>query len=90
MLHVSRYKRLLPCHTNEGTRIYEGEVPLSLIRHVKKNYNLDVLVTKDDCICIRIQKGMPRLKQAAILVHEHLKQCLLPYGYEPIHGTIRL
>ena len=30
---------------------------------------------------------MPELKQAAILVYQHLKSCLEPFGYEPIEGT---
>ena len=44
-----------------------------------KRYNLDAIVSKHDYIYIRIQKGMPRLKQAAILAYEYLKYCLLPY-----------
>ena len=31
---------------------------------------------------------MPRLKQAAILAHQHLKFSLKPHGYSPIPGTI--
>lgn len=33
---------------------------------------------------------MPGLKQAAILAFWHLKNCLAPFGYEPIHGTVGL
>lgn len=33
---------------------------------------------------------MPGLKQAALLAYEHLKNCLKPYGYEPIPGTAGL
>jgi len=57
---------------------------------IRRRYNLDAIVSRDDYIYIKIQKGMPGLKQAAILAYEHLKRCLLPYGYEPIKGTIGL
>ena len=57
---------------------------------MKKRYNLDVLVMKDDCICIRIQKGRPKLKQVVILAHKHLKWCLLLCRYVSIYSTIGL
>ena len=38
----------------------------------------------------KIQKGMPGLKQAAILAYQHLKNSLGPYGYNPIEGTVGL
>ena len=47
-------------------------------------------MTADGYICIKIQKGMLGLKQAAILAYQHLKACLEPFGYEPIEGTVGL
>ena len=57
---------------------------------IRKRYNLDSMVTSDSTIYIKIQKGMPGLKQAAILAYRHLKNSLEPFGYEPIHGTVGL
>ena len=48
------------------------------------------MVTSDSTIYIKIQKGMPGLKQAAILVYRYLKNSLEPFGYEPIQGTVGL
>ena len=44
----------------------------------------------DSYIYIKIQKGILELKQAAILVFEHLKSCLEPFRYELIKGTVGL
>lgn len=41
--------------------------------------NLDDKVTPDGYVYIKIQKGMPGLTQAAILVYHHLKNCLEPF-----------
>ena len=57
---------------------------------IKRRYNLDSKVTKDGLIYIKIQKGIPGLKQAAILVYEYLKNCLELFGYELISGIIGL
>ena len=57
---------------------------------IRIRYNLDDKVTPDGYIYIKIQKGMPGLKQAAILAYQHLKNCLEPFGYEPIEGTVGL
>lgn len=57
---------------------------------IRRRYNLDSKVTKDGLIYIKIQKGIPGLKQAAILVYEHLKNCLELFGYELISGIIGL
>ena len=57
---------------------------------IRHRYNLNSKVTSDGYIYIKIQKGMPGLKQAAILAYRHLKNCLEPFGYQPIPGTIGL
>ena len=54
---------------------------------IRKRHNQHTKATNNDCICIRIKKGMPELKQVALLAHQHLRNCLKPYGYEPIPGT---
>ena len=59
-----------------------------LLLDIYRKYNLDALVSKDSYIYIKIQKGMSRLMQAVILIYEHLKCCLLLYGYEPTCSTI--
>ena len=41
-------------------------------------------------IYIKIQKGMPQLKQVAILAYQHLKSCLERFGYELIEGKVGL
>ena len=53
-------------------------------------YNLDLKVSATGYIYIEIKKGMPGLKQAALLAYEHLKNSLAPYGYYPIPGTAGL
>ena len=57
---------------------------------IRLKYNLDKKVMANSYIYIKIYKGMPGLKQAAILAYQHLKSCLEPFGYEPIEGTFRL
>ena len=41
---------------------------------IRQQYNLQEKVTSDNCIYIRIKKGMCGLKQAAILVYDQLKK----------------
>ena len=55
---------------------------------ISEHYNLDEKVTADNCIYIRIKKGMYGLKQAAILAYNQLKSKLLPHGYSPVTGTV--
>ena len=57
---------------------------------IRQHYNVYDIVTKDDWVYIKIQKGMPGLRQAAILAYKHLKNSLEPYGYTPIPGTVGL
>jgi len=61
-----------------------------ILNDIRHRYNLNSKVTSDGYIYIKIQKGMPGLKQAAILAYRHLKNCLEPFGYQPIPGTIGL
>ena len=56
---------------------------------IRQRYNLDAIFN-NDYIYIKIQKGIPGLKQAAILAYEHLKNLLEPFEYELIPGTIGL
>ena len=55
---------------------------------IKKKYNLHTKVTSNNYIYIRIKKGMYGLKQAAILAYDNLQQCLKPFGYTPVIGTV--
>ena len=49
-----------------------------------QRYHLNEKVTNTGWVYIKIKKGMPGLKQAALLAYEHLKNSLAPYGYYPI------
>ena len=55
-----------------------------------QRYHLNEKVTNTGWVYIKIKKGMPGLKQAALLAYEHLKNSLAPYGYYPIQGTVGL
>ena len=57
---------------------------------IRQQYNLQDKVTSENCIYIRIKKGMYVLKQAAILDYNQLKRKLLPHGYFPVVCTIGL
>ena len=74
-----------PMHDPEYMRVPYKHFPAD----IRQRYNLDTIV-HDNYIYIRIQKGMPGLKQAALLAYEHLKSSLAPYSYYPIPGTIGL
>ena len=52
-----------------------------------KKYNIDDLVS-NGWVYVKIQKGIPRLKQAAM--YQHLKRCLELYGYTLVKGTIAM
>ena len=54
---------------------------------IRIRYNLQDKLTTDNCIYIKIKKGMYGLKQAAVLAYNQLKAKLLPAGYSPIIGT---
>ena len=51
-------------------------------------HNMNIMIHNDDWFYIRIQKGMPGLKQAAILACQHLTSSIKPHGYSHIPGTI--
>ena len=55
---------------------------------VKRQYNLADKVTPSKHINIKIKKGMYGLKQAAVLAYDHLRNCLAPYGYHLLPGTV--
>ena len=55
---------------------------------IRLQYNLQEKLTADNCIYIKIKKGMYGLKQAAILAYTQLKKQLLPHGYTPVEGTV--
>ena len=57
---------------------------------IKKRYDIDKIVTNDGWVCVKIQKGMPGLRQAAVLACRHLKNSLEPYGHAPIPATVGL
>jgi hypothetical protein len=57
---------------------------------IRKQHNLDRFVSSDDCIYIRIKKGMCGLKQAAILACKHLVNQLAPCGCHPCPCTTGL
>ena len=73
-----------PMDQPEYMRVHYKYIP----EDIRSKYHLDSKVTHDGWIYIKIQKGMPGLKQAAILAYKHLKNCLEPFGYEPIPGTV--
>ena len=56
---------------------------------IRKHYDLGDKVTSDNCVYIRIKKGMYGLKQAAVLAYNELKEKLQPQGYSPVTGTVR-
>ena len=55
-----------------------------------KRCNIDSIATNDGWVHMRIQKGMPGLRQAAILACKHLRNSMEPHGCTPIPGTVGL
>ena len=72
-----------PMQSPEYMKVHYRHIP----QDIRRKYNLDQKVTADGYVCIKIKKGMPGLKQAAILAYQHLKNCLLPFRYYPIPET---
>ena len=72
-----------PMQLPEHMKVHYRHIP----QDIRRKYNLDQKVTADGYVYIKIKKGMPGLKQAAILAYQHLKNCLLPFGYYPVPGT---
>ena len=83
---IKDYFLATPMKNCEYMKVQYKHIPLD-IRH---QYNLEQKVTADNCIYIRIKKGMYGLKQAAILAYTQLKEKLLPHGYTPVTGTVGL
>jgi len=59
-----------------------------ILEDIRKKYNIENIVTYEGWVYIKIQKGMPGLKQAAILAYQHLKNCLEPYSYTPAQDPV--
>ena len=72
-----------PTNDPEILRIKHRHVPADIV----KRYIIDEFVTKDEWIYVKIQKGMPGLRQAATLAYYHLKNCLKPFGCTPVTRT---
>ena len=58
-----------------------------ILPDVKNKHDIDNIVT-NGWVYIKIQKGTPELKQAVMLVHQHLKKCIDPYDNTTVKGTI--
>ena len=85
-LDIKDYFLATPIRDPEYMRVRLKYIP----EDIRKKYHIMDIVTKDNWVFIKIQKGMPGLKQAAILAYQHLKNSLEPYGYTPIEGTVGL
>ena len=75
-----------PMENPEYMRVKYKYIPID----IRRRYNLDAKVAENDYIYIKIKKGMPGLRQAALLAYKHLKNSLQPYGYFPVPGTVGL
>ena len=83
---IKNYFLATPMAQSEYMKVQYKHIP----EDIRKKYNLQHKLTSDNCIYIRIKKGMYGLKQAAILAYNQLKQKLLPHGYSPVIGTVGL
>ena len=75
-----------PMSNSEYMRVPYHRLP----QDIKDTYNLDTIVTPDNYVYIKINKGMYGLKQAAILAYQHIKNALSLQGYHPVVGTTGL
>ena len=75
-----------------ATPMVQAEYMKVQYKHIPEDictrYNLDKKLTTDDCIYIKIKKGMYGLKQSAVLAYNRLKAKLQPTGYTPVVGTV--
>ena len=55
---------------------------------IQTRYKLQEKVTASEHIYIKIKKGIYRLKQAAVLAYNNLKQNMAQYSYKPTVGTV--
>ena len=83
---IKDYFLATPMKNPEFMRVNIKYFPQDII----EKYNLYLKVTKSYCVYIKIQKGIPGLKQDALLAYEHLKNSLASYSYYPILGMIGL
>ena len=83
---IKDYFLATPMKECEYMKVQYKHIPIDIREH----YNLNEKVTSDNCIYIRIKKGMYGLKQAAVLAYNQLKARLLPKGYSPVEGTVGL
>lgn len=58
--------------------------------YIRQKYDLYNLLHSDNCIYIKIKKGMYSLKQVTILVYNNLSKLLINAGYLPIIVTLDL
>ena len=81
---IKDYFLATPMDKAEYMKVQYKHIP----EDIRLQYNLQEKLTADNCIYIKIKKGMYGLKQAAILAYTQLKKQLLPHGYTPVEGTV--
>ena len=57
---------------------------------IRKQYNLDSILHRDGYTYCKINKGMYRLKQAAVLAYNKFSTHLSDTGYHPIIGSVEM
>ena len=81
---IKDYFLATPMEQPEYMKVQARHIPADILLQ----YNLQDKVTNDNCVYIKIKKGMYGLKQAAVLAYNNLKKNLKPAGYTPIIGTV--
>ena len=81
---IKDYFLATPMPTSEYMKVQYRHIP----EDIRLQYHLQDKITKDNCIYIKIKKGMYGLKQAAVLAYNELKKNLKPAGYSPVLGTV--
>ena len=82
-LDVKDHFLVIPMTDPEHMIVKHKHVP----DEIKVRHNIDQLVTNDEQLHIKIQKGMPGIRQDALLVYKHLRNFLQHYGYVPVQVT---
>ena len=59
-------------------------------QHIIQQNHINAKVTKTSWVCIKIKNEMPGLKQAALLVCDHLNNSLAPCVYHLVQGIVGL
>jgi hypothetical protein len=72
-----------PMARYEYMKLHLSKIPQEIIAE----YNLKDLATPDGWVYIKIQKGMPGLKQAGRLANDRLTKHLAKSGYRPVRHT---